>query len=224
MNRRLDAVLDPCTQQSALPGIFGNGHSQLPWGGQRPHEVDDFQGRRGRQLIAKVAEFTLAGGYTQILAPTHVTERSTDPWIDVDADCTEQLRLRLDAEGGANIPVIYSLALPYASLRNPDQRRVFIETIRALPIEAIWLKVDGLGANSTANATCNYVAAALDFAELGIPVIGDHVGGLTGLALLAFGAAGGLAHGVTLKERFNARSWRREPTSTPFAPERRVYL
>ena len=42
-----------------------------------------------------------------------------------------------------------------------------------------------------------YIEACRDFHKQGIPVIGDHVGGLPGLAALAFGAVGGIAHGVT---------------------------
>jgi hypothetical protein len=41
-------------------------------------------------------------------------------------------------------------------------------------------------------------------------VIGDHVGGLIGLGLLAFGAVSGIAHGVTMHERFDTAHWRRE--------------
>jgi hypothetical protein len=40
-------------------------------------------------------------------------------------------------------------------------------------------------------------------------LVADHVGGIIGLAIMAFGATGGITHGVTLGERFDAGSWRK---------------
>lgn len=45
-----------------------------------------------------------------------------------------------------------------------------------------------------------------------------------GLSLLAFGAVGGLAHGVTLGERFDTCSWHKVPEGNPFGAQTRVYL
>jgi hypothetical protein len=88
----------------------------------------------------------------------------------------------------------------------------------------LWLKIDGLGSDNTANKTCNYLTAATDFHALGIPIVADHIGGLPGLALLAFGAVGGLAHGITLRERFAASSWHKPRKSGGFLQPRRVYF
>ena len=59
--------------------------------------------------------------------------------------------------------------------------------------------------------------------ELGIPLVADHVGGLLGLALLAFGAVGGIAHGITLGERFDTKHWR-QPSGKGFLQSHRVYI
>lgn len=45
-----------------------------------------------------------------------------------------------------------------------------------------------------------------------------------GLSLLAFGAVGGLAHGVTLGERFDASSWHKPRQGQAFSPRVRVYI
>jgi hypothetical protein len=47
---------------------------------------------------------------------------------------------------------------------------------------------------------------------------------MAGLALLAFGAVGGIAHGVTLGERFNCSHWRKPPSGRSFAQHRRIYV
>jgi len=45
-----------------------------------------------------------------------------------------------------------------------------------------------------------------------------------GLSLLAFGVAGGMAHGVTSGERFSAAAWRRPRQGSTFGTVRRVYV
>jgi hypothetical protein len=121
--------------------------------------------------------------------------------------------------------LIYSLAIPYSVFLNAAQRRSLVEALRGIPAAAIWLKVDRFGSSSTPTAARSYVNAAAEFHELGMPVIGDHVGGLVGLGLLAFGAVGGIAHGVTLHERFDTSGWRKErqPGSGWLMPHR-VYI
>jgi hypothetical protein len=87
---------------------------------------------------------------------------------------------------------------------------MLVEALRGVPAAAIWLKIDGFGSSSTPTAARTYINAAADFHELGIPVVGDHIGGLVGLGLLAFGAVSGIAHGVTMQERFDTSHWRKE--------------
>jgi hypothetical protein len=160
--------------------------------------------------MAKLGDFAVEHGFTQVLAPTHLLQDASDPWLARDIEASEWLRACLDRNGGKRIPLIYSLAVTYSILRNAAQRRTLVDSMRGVPAEAIWLKVDGFGSSSTPAAARNYINAAADFHELGIPVIGDHVGGLVGLGLLAFGAMGGIAHGVTIQERFETSHWKRE--------------
>jgi hypothetical protein len=84
-----------------------------------------------------------------------------------------------------------------------------VEALRGVPASAIWLQIDRFGSSSTPTAACTYINGAADVHELGLPVVGDHVGGLVGLGMLAFGAVGGIAHGVTMHERFDTSRWRR---------------
>jgi hypothetical protein len=51
-----------------------------------------------------------------------------------------------------------------------------------------------------------FIETVYDLLVLKTPIIVDGVAGLAALALLAFGAAGGIAHGVTQHERFTAPS------------------
>lgn len=225
LTHRLDAILDPKSQPSALPGGHTRALGGLPWGfADRPHQITDFQDTAGRRLIAALDYFVLEQGFTQVIAPTHVLGGADDPWLAVDAGSTRKLRNHLDRGNGASVPIIYSLAVSYAAFRDKQQRRALIESLKTVPMSALWLKIDGFGATSSAAAARTYIQATVEFHELGVPLVADHIGGSIGLAVMAFGAVGGIAHGITLGERFDASAWRKPPTGTGFTPQRRIYV
>jgi hypothetical protein len=225
LQKRLDAILDPQTQQLAFLGSYSDALASLPWAHRdRPHRVADFQGQGGRDIIASLTDFVLEENFTQVIAPTHVIESADDHWLRVDTCSTRLLRNRLDQAGGSAVPIVYSLALPYSVFRDPVQRQHVRSQLKDLPISALWLKVDRFGTTSSPTAVRSYIEAAAEFHELGVPIIADHTGGVTGLSLLAFGAAGGLVHGLTLGERFNSYTWRKASADKGFTPATRVYL
>ena len=224
VSRRLDAILDPITQPSATVGGFTEKMGKLPWGVGRPHSISDFSGASGKRLISALADYVAAQGFTQVLTPSHLLRSSHDEWIAIDIDATKRLRDSLDRKNASRIPIIYSLAVSYALLRNPDNRHQIIESLHGIPASAIWLKVDGFGSDSSATAVRTYIEAAEDFRKIGLPLVSDLAGGLAGLSLLAFGATGGLAHGITCGERFDAGGWRRPRGETGFGLPHRVYV
>lgn len=222
--KHLDAILDPRTQTAAMPGGYTVALGKLPWGGNMMHTPADFTGTPGRRCISALGDFVLEHGFSQVLAPTHLLRPAYDDWLGIDLENVRRLRDHLDRRDGGNIPIVYSLAITYAMLRDPRQRRALLDALRSVPISAIWLKVDGFGSDSSATATRAYLNASRDFHELGVPVVADHVGGLVGLSLLAFGAAGGIAHGVTQSERFSSSHLRRPRGDGRFGIARRIYV
>lgn len=221
---RFDAILDPKTQQSETPGRYNESLGSLPWGVGRPHTQSDFSGTSGRRLLNAIGDFVLEHGFTKVLAPTHLLRSASDDWLAVDVESIKRLRDYLDRRNGAEVPIIYSLAITYATFRDAEQRSELVRRLRTVPVSDLWLKVDGFGSDSSPAATLTYLEAITSFHDLGIPIIADHVGGLIGLSLLAFNATGGLAHGVTLGERFNTSDWRKPPRQDSFGPQRRVYV
>jgi hypothetical protein len=224
LKQRLDAVLDPKTQPAATPGGYTPALGALPWGLQRPHTLSDFEGISRRRLIGALGDFVLDKGFTQVIAPTHVLAAGDDPWLAVDIASTRHLREYFDRKRGGTVPIIYSLAVSYAAFRNKAQRRLLVQAMRSVPMSELWLKVDGFGSAATPTAVRAYIEAANDFHELGVPVVADHVGGVAGLSLMAFGAVGGIGHGVTLGERFDAAAWRRPLSDGGFGAHHRVYV
>ncbi len=92
-------------------------------------------------------------------------------------------------------------------------------------MDALWLRVSGFGASqSSSRALLRYIEFARSTHGLGVPVVAERTGTL-GLALLAFGAVGGIEQGVTFGERFDVKPLLREPSgSAGFMPAPRVYL
>ena len=225
LDHKLDAVLDPQTLAMATPYGYSESMDGLPWSAKRPHTRDDFKTVTQRRAIAKaLAEFAVKHQFTQVMAPTHVLTGPDDPWLQIDVESAHELREALQNLGAGNVQVIYSLALPYDSFRTATKRVVILSKLYEVDADAIWLNVAGCGADGSATRITRYADAAADFHALQKPVVADHVGGLVGLALLAVGAVGGIAHGVTLGERFDTGNWFKPSSGTPFAPHTRVYF
>lgn len=225
LEHRLDAVLDPQTQAMATVGGYAPNMDKLPWSEKRPHSLGDFISPFARQqLVDKIAQFALLHGFTQVLAPTHLITGPDDPWLVIDIACANALRSALERHGVGHVQVNYSMALTYEAFRTPAKRHAILTQLQRADMDCLWLNIDGCGSSSSPTAVTRYGDAATDFHVLGKPVVADHVGGLVGLSFLAFGVVGGLAHGVTLGERFDADGWHKPPQGTPFGPKLRIYI
>ena len=222
-SRNFDLILDPKTQPLGLPGGHTALLATLPWGLERHHNLSDFEGPVGRLKADQIVEMAARNGFTQVLGPTHLLSGPNDPWLRRDIDMMEWTREAAVASG-TNLGLIHSLAVPMEVLRKRVERQALITAIADAPCDAIWLKVENFGDDATGEKMAAYIEACRDFHDRGIPVVGDHVGGLPGLGALAFGAVGGIAHGVTMHQRFKAAGWRRPPIRGHGGPAWRVYL
>lgn len=225
LDRGLDAVLDPQTQAMATVGGYSASMDSLPWSKKHQHALNDFATAfQQRQVVDEIAQFVIRHGFTQVLAPTHLVAGPDDPWLKIDIASANALRSALDRHGAGHVQTHYSLALSYEAFRTVPKRLAVLEHLRRASIDALWLNIPGCGSDSSPTAITRYGDAAVDFHALGVPIVADHAGGLMGLSLLAFGAVGGLAHGVTLGERFDASNWLKKPEGKPFGAKTRVYI
>jgi hypothetical protein len=69
------------------------------------------------------------------------------------------------------------------------------------------LRISRFGADATPTGLSKYITALREFQSLDLPLVADGTGGMAALAITAFGAASGVAHGVAEKERFDASAW-----------------
>jgi len=222
--RDFDIILDPKTQQMGLPGSHNDNLRALSWGGSANHHtIVDFDSEAGRARASEIVAFGLRNGFTQIMGPSHLVADPNDPWLSRDIAAMAATAEFVQKAGG-NLGVIYSLAMPMEMFCDDTRRSAVIAAIENAPCDSIWLKVENFGDDATGEKTVAYIKACQDLHARRIPLVADHVGGLSGLATLAFGAVGGIAHGVTINQGFSASNWRRPPRKGGGATERRTYL
>jgi hypothetical protein len=223
--RDLEAVLDSrCAELATEGGFLRSGVSELPWASEAMHTPEALAGQGGAAVVDAIAEHVEHHGFNAALAPTHLLQEEDDPWFEVDVALTRELRRNLNRRGLAQTPIYYPLSITSGMFRDDDTRARLSKELRGLPIDALWLRVSPFGATSGPLALRRYIEACRDLHELSVPLVAEHTGA-AGVALLAFGAVGGIESGITFGERFDARPPLRRPShGTPFAPQPRVYI
>lgn len=216
-----ELVLDTNVAELSVIGRYQGAAKAAPWANATGVLTEGHFGpdSRWQDVIAQIARFVATQGITRVMAPSHFLSEAADSWLRTDLNSCAQLRRALDAEGCEDVAIDYPLMITNASLNDAAQRKALIGSLAGAPIDSLWLRVSGYGADATAAAMRKYIAAARDFHELGSPLVADSVGGLSGLAALAFGATSGIAHGVAEKERFDTSSWHKPPP--PPDPEKK---
>lgn len=224
--RGVETVLDPRSLDlSTVGGIVRGGARELPWAPSDLHTPDSLYGNAGEDLCDQLVDMASNDGHAAVFAPTHFVTSVHDPWLDVDADLTHALRDSLDRSGLRDVPIYYRLITNTGNFYSAQWREAVIEHLQKLPIDALWLWVHPFGTMKSGSLTLKrYLAACRDLHQLGLPLVGEHTGGV-GVALMAFGALGGVESGVTVHEGTNLASWLRPPTKRGGGnAEARIYL
>ncbi len=208
-----ELVLDTNVAELSVIGRFNGAAKGAPWADPSGVLTEKhFRVSTGAEdLIGQIARFVVNNGITRVMAPAHLLSEAADPWLRTDLASCVALRRALDQEGGDHVSIDYPLMITNGALNDAAQRKAFLTSLGSMPIDSLWLRVSGFGANATAAGLRKYITASRDFHQLGLPIVADSVGGLCGLATLAFGAMSGIAHGVAEKERFDGSSWHKPP-------------
>lgn len=224
----VESVLDTKTfELSTVRGAEDQRLAKLPWAGnQLPHTPELLRGPWGYQLAELIADEVAERQYSAVLAPTHFLRRADEAWLDVDVQLARGLRVALDQRRRSDVTIYFPLALHSAVFASAPGRAWILDRLANAPIDALWLRIHPFAA-AVAGPTAlrRYVEGARDLQRLGLPLIGEHTG-TAGVALLAFGAVGGIESGVTFGERFDVNPLFKapNPNDKPFAPAPRVYL
>ncbi len=201
-------VLDTNIAELSAVAKFTGHAKNAPWARlDGPLTEEHLRGSAGAAVMQAVARFAVTNGFARVHAPNHFIQNVSEGWLTVDLENCLALRRALDAEGGKEIAIDFPLMISNTLLNDGAQRRDLIAKLCSLPIDSIWSRVSGFGADATAAGLKKYISAVQDFHALGKPIVADGVGGLSALAIVAFGAACGISYGVAAKERFDASSW-----------------
>lgn len=219
--RHVELVLDTDVAELSAIGRFSGAVRQAPWAQTRPLETRDFDNPR---IVSEIARFAVEHGFQTVLTPTHFLGHGGDSWLQVDADVCQQLRIALDSEGGGSIAIDCEIIMPYQSLRDDAYRLRLAAALRDLPFENLWLRISGFGADATPTGVRRYIESLGDLVALRKPIVSDGVGGLTALAILAFGAAGAISHGVSDLERFDTGAWHKPAPKGTGGPVQRLLI
>lgn len=206
-----EIILDTdAAELSALARCDGTVRT-APWasiGDGSPLLPEHFAAGAKGDVIGQIARFAVEHKFDAVLAPGHfIRNGNQDDWFDVDRNACAALRKALDREGGGRIGIDYALILTYTHLHDEAIRGALLPGLQDLPFDNLWIRASGFGSDATPMGAKRYITALTGFHNLGKPVIADYVGGLIGLAAVAFGASSGIAHGVGEYERFNAGQW-----------------
>lgn len=192
----------------ARHGTFVRNSSWLTKVPMSPLGPDDFT----TEIIERIAEMAVAIGADRVLAPSHfLGDPSFDGWLKVDAASCSALRAALDRLGGGRIRIDYPVIQSVQGLVDPTSRKALAETLSILPVDAIWMRLSGLGKEPGPQKVRSMIRMLSGFHNIGKPVILDYCSGLNSEATEAFGVASGSASGILELDQFNARDWHKTP-------------
>ncbi|MFC7691821.1 hypothetical protein ACFQY5_21840 [Paeniroseomonas aquatica] len=214
-----EIVLDTEAAELASVGRHAGRVRGAPWAlpeGAGPLGPDHFRADAKTDVIGQIARLAVSSGVTAVLSPAHhLGDPAFHDWFSVDRDACPALRRALDREGGQGIAIDYPLIVPNAMLNDQNHRGLLVAALAALPIDYVWLRVVGLGADAGPLQLSRYLSAVAGLHNLGKPVIADHLGGLPGQAAVAFGGVSGIAQGIGERERFDTGDWHKPAKPRP---------
>lgn len=211
----VEIVLDPQTAELAARLRFAGAVLSAPWASGlngRPLGPECFTSHSTVDVVGQIARFAVAQGVDAVLAPTHfLADPGYDGWFGIDRAACVALRTALDREGGRHIAIDYPVIHSHVAMNDSQTRSDIVKGLVDLPFDNLWLRMSGLGHEARPQTTRQFLLSLQGMHNLGRPIIIDHLDGLLGQAILAFGGASGLAHGIMERNQFDARSWHKEP-------------
>jgi len=206
----VELALDTKAVELAALSRFEGRPSEAPWANGRLHLPDQFDDIHCRAFAGAIAREAIEKQFDRVFSPTHfLKEGVLDPWLPVDIRLCQLLREALDRGGGHQIAIDYVVIIEQLKLRDGAVRAAIVSQLAGLPFENVVLRVSHFGADATATGVRAFINLLDRFHNFGHPAVIDHVGGVVGRALLAFGVASGIAHGLDEHMRFDATPWGR---------------
>lgn len=210
-----EIVLDPRTIELSSPQKCGGMAAGAPWASEEKGLAlapDIFEAGHPSDIFGAIARCAVEYNVNAVLAPTHyLADPSFDGWYELDLSGCQLLRKALDREGGSEISVDYLLA---ARLRdfNDDafQSRVMAD-LPNLPIDNLWIRGSMASPDTSPTNAERLVRTLAGWHNIGVPLVMDYMGGLTGEALLAMNVVSAISHGYGEQTSFTTTNWDKPP-------------
>lgn len=224
----VETILDSKSLELSTPGGYAlSGVADLPWAADGVmHTPISLRGRAGAQSVRTLAEYVAEAQFTGVLAPTHFVQGLSSPWWSIDGAHTRLLRATLDELEMADTVIYYPIIAKAADLLDDAFMGRLVRHLEGLPVDSLWLRLHPFGTTNSGPLTLRrYLRICRRLHALGIPLVAEHSGSV-GVALLAFGAVGGIESGVTFTDTVNLDGLLHEPRpgARGFLPQPRVYL
>ena len=222
----VEIILDPKTAEMEYPASVNTSVNNLPWAAKgTTQSFGDWQSQNRYEKSQKITEFVNSAGVDAVLSPSHLITQQNSPWLRSDVEHVHELREVFDQNGLGGVRIDYHLMTSLQVLGDADYMKVVVRLLNEAPIDNIWLRVGNFGMGGSVTATIHFIEACWALSELQKPIIADNVGGIAGLVLAGFGAAGGVSAGIGSKEKFSTSSWKKPtPRGQSFSPPKRVYV
>lgn len=209
---KVELILDTKAAELAALSRYQGRPSGAPWAGGTLHMPEQFDVDRCRTFAAQIAQEAIERGFDRVLSPSHLLrEGLLDPWFAIDKRLCSELREALDRAGGKHVAIDYMLIIEERRLRDEAVRSALLHQLASIPFENLVLRASHFGADVEAPKLRSFINMLDRLMAAGRPVVVDHVGGLVGRSLLAFGVASGIAHGLDEHLRFDGSPWNRLP-------------
>ncbi|MDE0521561.1 MAG: hypothetical protein OXH79_06355 [Boseongicola sp.] len=207
----VEITIDTGAAELSSPAWFGTFVRHAPWLEEVPEKPlgpSDYD----EGAIERMAEMAITFDADRILAPTHfLGDRNFEGWLSVDAASCAILRRALDCLGGSRVRIDYPVLHSVQGLIDPASRKALVETLSNLPVDALWMRLSGLGKEPGPQKIRSLVRMLGGLHNLGNPVILDYCSGLNAEAAEAFGVSSGAAGGILELDQFSARNWHKHP-------------
>jgi hypothetical protein len=224
-DRQAEIVLDTNCAELSVPGRFSGSAKSAPWAVEgRVLEEADFIAGTNVSVIEPIARYAIKNEVAAVLAPSHFLGENDQGWLTTDLKACESLRKALDQYGGSHIPIDYPIIASYAQFRDPLFRKTLCHELRNQPIDRIWLRISGLGADAVGVRISRFIEGSREFHELGLPIMADQIGGIASLAVSALGGVSGFSSGLEGKQRFDASDWLKSDSSGGGSGSKRIFI
>lgn len=223
----VETILDSKSLELSSPGGYAaHGVPELPWAADGMHSPLSLTGTERDRMLRILAEYAAEAQVSAVLAPVHFLEGPASPWWSIDAALTRGLRQRLNELELMDALIYYPVMVRASTLMDPAMMAQLMEHVRRLPVDGVWLRLHPFGTSKSGPLVLKrFLQLCRQLHGLGIPLVAEHSGSV-GVALLAFGAVGGIESGVTFGDTVNLDGVLRppKPDARAFARPPRVYL